>query len=187
LLGLALAVAAMSACDASAPDSPPSGDRTFHEGGLTFTYPATWHIFQHEAVSSFSILIADLATVDVPPPCITTRLANGVETACSDRFQLDPDSLVVHVLVGGFPGWDVVASRPVAARPLAIGGRRAYVQEGPPENAVTGAQVEVSWTIERPEAQSNYYTITALIRGPDLDRIRAQLEQLIASVRFDPT
>src|SRR2546423_6685415 len=97
LVALTATMAAIAACDASVPESPtPTGSLTFHEGGLAFTYPAAWHVFHHDEASSFTTLIADLATVDVPPPCITTQLADGRETACGDRFRLVPNSLVVH-------------------------------------------------------------------------------------------
>ena len=181
---VAVAAACLVGCDA-APTPSTDSDRlaTFDQDGLSFAYPSSWRPYHHDVVSSFSSSIGDLATVPVPDPCVRTQTDSGTEIACSDRFRLIPDSLVVHITAGGFPGWDVT-HLPPNARALQVGGRRAFVEEGVPPDLAVGADVVVTWSIERPEAEWNFYVIQALIRGPAVDAIRAQLAHLIDTVRF---
>jgi hypothetical protein len=158
---------------------------TFHESGLVFAYPASWRIFHHQAVSSLSSSIADLATVDVPAPCVTTQDAVGTETACRDRFHLSPDTLVVHVSTFGMPGFDILKV-PAGARPMLVDGLPAYTVSGRPEDPAGGADEQISWTLASPGSVGNAYEISALLRGPDLAAVTVQLEAMIASLRHDP-
>lgn len=41
----------------------PTGLATFHEGGLVFTYPASWREYHYSVISTMSSVIAFLATV----------------------------------------------------------------------------------------------------------------------------
>ena len=168
--------------------TPPQSDsgrlQTFDEQGMTFAYPDNWRVFHHQETSSFSSSIVDLATVDVPEPCVTRAVAGGTETACADRFRLDPNTLVVHVTANGFPGFDIVKSRPPNAQPLVVDGRQAFIERRSPEDPAVAADEDVAWTVARVEAAGNFYVIEALIRGPDVGPIEDQLQQLIASLRF---
>ena len=182
-LGLVAVVgAALAGCE-SDPVVPTAGYATFDAEGMTFAYPAAWRAFRHDVVSSFSWSIIDLGTVDVPNPC-TKQIGAATEMRCGDRFRLLPNSLVVHVEGRAFAGWDIDASRPPAARGLLIGGRRAYVEETLPFDPAVGADLVITWTIDRPGAHGNVFTFRALLRGPDLQPIRDQLQELIGSIRF---
>jgi hypothetical protein len=160
--------------------------RTFDEGGLVFAYPAAWREFRHPFFSTMSNSIADLATVDVPEPCATSAVSGGTQVDCADRFHLAPDSLVVHVMSGGNPAFDILRNRPVAATPLTVGGLPAYVEETAPVDTAVGADLSLLWTLSRPGSVDNFYTITALIRGPRVEPMRDQLRALITSLRYDP-
>jgi hypothetical protein len=182
---IAMATIVVACGSGPAPTSAGPVFATFDGDGLSFDYPAAWHVFRHESVSSFSSLIVDLGTVDVPEPCITTPNAfGGSDSACADRFHLAPDTLVVHVSANGFPGFDIVRSRPPLAVPVVVAGRAAFVEQAAPDDPVVGADLVISWTIDRPEAESNSYSVVALIRGPDIEPIKAQLLQLVQSLRF---
>lgn len=107
------------------PSSPGIDDlRTFDEGGLAFAYPAAWQELHFSVESSFSHLIAVLATVPVPDPCVTTVTPSFTEIACQARFQLVPDSLVVKVQEGGMPGFDI-SHVPEGASPITVDGQPA--------------------------------------------------------------
>jgi hypothetical protein len=176
----------LASCGTSpTPPSPDSGRLlTFDEQGLTFTYPAAWRVFHHKETSSFSTLIADLATVDVPEPCTTRAVAGGTEVACVDRFPLDPNTIVVHITANGFPGFDIVKNRPPNAHPLLLTGRQAFMERRPSDDRAVAADEVVTWSVSRPEAADNFYTIEAFIRGPDVGPLEDQLQQLVASLRF---
>lgn len=181
---LLFATALVGSCGTNPPPTSSGGFRTFDEGGLTFVYPDSWQEFHHPVVSSFSTSIADLATVDVPEPCLRRPIPGGTEIACADRFSLAPNSLVLHVATSGFPGFDIVRSRPPRATALVVGGRPAYVERRAPDDPAVGADFTVTWTVSRPEALGNFYTLEALIRGPDSGPLEDQLRQMIASLRF---
>jgi hypothetical protein len=191
ILGLLCAAVVAGSCGSAPPPSAPppttasSGFRTFHEGGLAFVYPAGWFEFHYQVVSMFSISIADLATVGVPEPCLGRPGGVGTETVCADRFRLTPNTLVVHVNAAGFPGFDIVRSRPTGATAIVVGGRPAFVQRSPLDYQATGADEVISWTVSRPDTPDNSYQIDAFIRGPDAGRLEDQVQQMIASLQFD--
>lgn len=179
------ALALVVACAVAPTTPPPSGTTTFDEGGLAFTYPAAWQEFHYDVQSSFSRVIAYLATVNVPEPCATTVASDSTSVDCADRFTLSADTLVVDVTSNGFPGFDITQV-PGDATPLTIGGLPGYIETNGPDAAVPGVDRTVTWTIAAPGFIDNYYTIEAQLRGPDLDRMQAQLDALVASLRYDP-
>ncbi|GAC1666137.1 MAG: hypothetical protein NVS9B8_07450 [Candidatus Limnocylindrales bacterium] len=162
-----------------------TGLATFGEGGLVFSYPATWRLFHHTATSSFSWSIADLATVDVPDPCITTQDVVGASTTCADRFRLEPNSLVVHVGGGGAPGIPIFR-KPAAATALTVDAMPAFFETLPPDEAAVGADESLVWTLSRPSSVDNFVELHALVRGPDLALLTGQLQALVSSIRYDP-
>jgi hypothetical protein len=165
------------------PASPAAGDlRTFDESGITFAYPAAWREFHSSVTSSFSNVIAYLATVDIPEPCKTTVDPSFTTVACADRFVLTPGSVVVTVSSGGSPMFDMTTSPPAGSTALIVDGLPAYLQTIPS----TSADLALRWTIARPGSVDNFYEIDAQMRGPGLAEMRAQLTALVSSLRYDP-
>jgi hypothetical protein len=181
-----VALLGLGACAAPSTASPTAtGLATFDEGGLAFRYPAAWQEFHYTVQSSFSNVIAYLATVNVPEPCATTVASDSTSVDCADRFTLTNDTLVVDVMSNDSPGFDVT-QLPSDATALTIGGLPGYVETTGPDAAVPGVDRTVAWTIARPGTVDNYYTIYAQMRGPDLTRLQAQMDTLVASLRYDP-
>ena len=165
------------------PASSPAGDlRTFDEDGITFAYPAAWREFHYSVTSSFSNVIAYLATVDVPEPCTTTVDPSFTTIACADRFVLTPGSLVVTITSNGTPMFDMTTSRPAGSTALIVDGLPAYLETVP----TPSADLSLRWTLSLPGSVDNFYTIDAQLRGPALVDMRAQLDALITSLRYDP-
>jgi hypothetical protein len=106
------------------PSQPSSSGALAHfdAEGLAFDYPATWREFHYQVDSSFSHVIAYLATVDVPVPCQTILHSASTEIDCADRYSLAPDSLVVSITANGWPGFSI-SNLPAGALPLTVGGR----------------------------------------------------------------
>lgn len=189
-------IAALASCSAvsptpkltpgpAAPAVVGDGLVTFREGGLVFSYPAAWRAFHHTVASSFSNSIADLATVDVPEPCITSNDAVGTSISCADRFRLQPETLVVHVTANGFPGFNIL-HKPAGATALEVDDLPAYFEAGPPGDPAVGADQSLTWTLARPIPVDNFFRIQALVRGPNLGALVGQLNSMISSVRYDP-
>lgn len=165
------------------PSSSPAGDlTTFDENGITFAYPAAWREFHYSVTSSFSSVIAYLATVNVPEPCVTTVDPSFTTIDCADRFVLTPGSLVVTVSSNGTPTFDITTTRPAGATALTVDGLPAYRETVSTDSADVGLR----WTISRPGSVDNFYSVDAQMRGPGLIEMQAQLDALIASLRYDP-
>lgn len=165
------------------PASAPASDlRTFDENGIAFAYPAAWREFHYSVTSSFSSVIAYLATVDVPEPCTTTVDPSFTTIACADHVVLTPGSLVVTITSNGFPGFDMSGPRPSGTTALIVDGLPAYVETV----STNSSDLSLRWTISSPGSVDNYYAIDARMQGPGLVAMRAQLDALIASIRYDP-
>jgi len=192
LVALAAVVTALAGCSANvdrpsttAPSPAVTGLATFHEQGLVFDYPAAWREFHYQELSSMSSLVAYLGTVDVIAPCVTTNVAVGTQTECRDRYQLVPDSLVVTIRSNGSPGFNIL-DRPPGVIPMTVGGLPGYrAVASPAPDELSGAETIFTATVAVPGSVDNFYTITAAIRGPDLDPLQAQVEAMITSLRYD--
>ncbi|MFI5262613.1 MAG: hypothetical protein ACHQZR_08680 [Candidatus Limnocylindrales bacterium] len=185
-LALLSVLALAGACASAATVGPTAtGLATFDQRGLAFEYPAGWQTFTYTVQSSFSDVIAYLATVSVPEPCATTVASDSTRVDCEDRFTLTPDSLVVQVTAASFPSFDIT-HRPDDATALTIGGLPGYVETAGSDAAVPGVDRTVTWSIAMPGSIDNYYAIEAQMRGPDLGALQAQMASVIASVRYDP-
>lgn len=179
LVGLAVSTGGPRAQQSQRP-SP--GALTHFDGeGLAFDYPATWREFHYHVESSFSHVIAYLATVDVPVPCETIVNSDSTEIDCADRYSLTPDSLIVAITANGRPGFSI-SNLPAGALPLTIGGLPGYLEV----TKVGGDMLSLVWILTRPESVDNYYQISATVRGPTAETLQAQLQALIASLRYDP-
>ncbi|MFI5041646.1 MAG: hypothetical protein ACHQNA_07335, partial [Acidimicrobiales bacterium] len=180
------AVALAGACASPATVGPTTtGLATFDQRGLAFEYPAGWQTFTYTVQSSFRDVMAYLATVYVPEPCATTVASDSTRVECEDRFTLTPDSLVVQVMAASFPSFDITHV-PDDATALTIGGLPGYVETAGSDAAAPGVDRTITWSIAMPGFIDNYYAIEAQMRGPDLGTLQAQIETVIASVRYDP-
>jgi hypothetical protein len=150
----------------------------FHEAGLVFDYPAAWHVYHHEMLTSFSTLVAYLATVPVRSPCKTTvKGESGSRTCNVESYDLEPDAIVVRIEHWGAPTFNILETDPG-------GGVRTTVAGLPAIRTDLGNRME--WKLTMPGFVDNWYEIHADMRGPDLDLLRAQVEALVASLHYDP-
>ena len=123
VLGLAIAGCGPSTATPS-PTAAPSGLARFAEQGLVFEYPAAWRVFHYQKLSSFSSVIAYLATVGVADPC--ARTASSV--SCGLSYHLDPGTIVVTVSNAAFPTFNIL-DVPPGAFPVDVGGLPGYVTQ----------------------------------------------------------
>lgn len=85
----------------------------------------------------------------------------------------------------GWPLFDIL-KRPADATPLTVGGLPAYVEPASSVPASVRADLSFVWTLAMPGSVDNYYTVSADIRGPGTAETKAQVDALIASLRYDP-
>lgn len=159
--------------------APGSALARFSEAGLVFDYPASWHVYRYEMVTSFSTLLVYLATGPVRNPCTTTVKGENTSRTCKvESLDLGPDALVMRIEQWGAPGFNILETDPGD-------GVRTTVAGLPAIKTDLGNRVE--WKLTMPGSVDNWYEIHAAMRGPDLDPLRAQVEALVASLRYDPS
>ena len=158
--------------------APGSALARFSEAGLVFDYPASWHVYRYEMVTSFSTLLAYLATGPVRNPCTTTVKGENTSRTCKvESLDLEPDGLVVRVEHWGAPSFNILETDPGD-------GVRTTVAGLPAIKTDFGSRLE--WKLTMPGFVDNWYEIHADMRGLDLEPLRAQVEALVASLRYDP-
>jgi hypothetical protein len=152
----------------------------FNEEGLVFDYPADWQVYRYEMVTSFSDLIAYLATVPVRNPCTRTTTSESTTVSCNvvGSYAMEPDSLVVRIERWGNPVISTVLDLDIP------GGQLTTVAGLPAIRIDSGTRIE--WKLSMPGITNNWYEIHADLQGPDLDRLRAQVEAMVASLRYNP-
>jgi len=161
-----------SACGPPSSSPAPSGSAVLNSGGLVLEHPASWTRFHYDMTSSFSNLVAYLATVPVGDPC--TRTANSLSCG-SAPYQLAPGTLVVEILaVGGMEQIDLVLM------PLTIGGMPASFRVEP--SGADGRRLV--WEIAR--SSMSLFRITADLRGPGLDVLQADVTSMVEGLEFNP-
>jgi len=165
--------------------APTSAPARFQEAGLVFDYPASWHVYHYDMFSSFSTLVAYLATVPVRDPCTRTVTSESTSISCNaSSYALEPDTLVVRLESWGFPGFNILDADPGGGARTTVGGLPAI--RAVEDRAFAGTIRTITWTLARPGSVDNSYKITAELRGPDLDRLEAQVDAMVASLRYDP-
>jgi hypothetical protein len=165
--------------------APTSAPARFQEAGLVFDYPASWHVYHYDMFSSFSTLVAYLATVPVRDPCTRTVTSESTSISCNAiSYALEPDTLVVRLESWGFPGFNILDADPGGGARTTVGGLPAI--RAVEDRAFAGTIRTITWTLARPGSVDNSYKITAELRGPDLDRLEAQVDAMVASLRYDP-
>jgi len=157
----------------------------FDEAGLAFEYPAEWRLYRYQMPTSFSTLIAYLATVPVHDPCTRTVTSESTTISCNaSSYALEPDTLVVRLESWGFPGFNILDADPGGGARTTVGGLPAI--RTVEDRAYSGPIRTITWTLARPGSVDNFYRITAELRGPDLDRLETQVDATVASLRYDP-
>jgi hypothetical protein len=143
----------------------------FDKGGLVLRYPAAWHRFDYEMVTSMTDLFGYLATVPVDNPC--HAIPNGTECGPTP-YDLQPGTLVVRLGTRfQFPN---AAAEPMD---LVIGGMPASLN-------VSGAGdgQQLNWEVAF--GPGALYTINADLRGPGLAAMRSEVEAMVAGLEFNP-
>lgn len=186
--GAVFAVAALpNPSGGPAPTSGPgtsvddAGFTTYDDGFRHFLYPSAWQIHTLlPATSGFGSTIAVLGTVAVDPSC------GGGDLNCLYLQQMQPGT--VRVVVGQVStAPSTIFDIPLQGtdRLTTVGGEPA-VEVGPGSDGglSNGADITFGWEIATPMSPTEVTTIFASIKGPNTDRMHAQVEALIASFGF---
>jgi hypothetical protein len=149
---------------------------TFHDRGMSFEYPSAWDFAESHTAFSMGSIIAILGTADL------ATCGDPVDVNCAYAASLEPGD--VRVVIG-------TAASPGASMEEPPGGFTATIDGMPGIATTTGSIPQInqdvgrSWQIGMPGVVDNWYTIDAAMRGPGLDDLRAQVDQVARSIRFD--
>lgn len=153
--------------------------RTFSGGGISFSYPASWHAYQFPWASSLSTSLAYVSNVPLHRPCVGRPIGPGCQGPVS---ALPAGGVLLVWTENGFPGWTFGRARGALLR---INGRPARLQVLPPQPAWcplnTSQMLDV--VIARPEARDNWYELRACLAGPHLHRTRGEVMAVLYSFR----
>lgn len=155
----------------------------FAGGGLSFRYPAAWHVGTWQDNSSFSSLIVALSTARQHNPCTVTVSSTETSVYCAAPVgALLPEQLIVEWTARGFP------FRQQPAPNTTVGGlpaRETHIMSGWCA-ALRGSQAITVVIPVGGAGTSNWIEMDACLRGPGLSRPQAQIAAMLTSVRFSP-
>jgi hypothetical protein len=160
---------------------------TLPAAGVSLFYPAGWTVSTVPwpvggKAGSATFLGTVPATVTMVP------LADGSGGYRFDGFvtALTPGSVVVRILVDdGRMSLGTFLADPATATATQIGGRPAITGPSVPLGR-TGADASTTWVVALGDANGRRIVITALMAGPGLDALLAQVDALVASISFAP-
>ena len=188
-------IPAPSASAGSMTPTAPTGTLAhFDRDGLAFDYPASWTA----SVSGFNmhyITILDflgtgtgLATCTAITPGPAEPSLEGTE--CGAYLHVGSEQVAVELSLQDGPprGGPIDPTNPAGLgsgeKYVTVGGLPATFQDDMESGA--GATVALNWTLSVPAQLNSTYAIQAEFKGPGAAEMRAQVEALVASIRYDP-
>jgi hypothetical protein len=156
----------------------PSSWAIYDGNGVRFDYPSCWTPVHNVEVSTMSSSLVDLSNEAMQDPCTTTASS----TACGwPLTKLAAEGVLVRWSSNGFPGWSL---QQAPGTSLTVGGLPAREQVSQPGNCGSiGADETIAVEVAR-TVPSNYYAMTACLRGPDQTQAASQVQQILASTTF---
>lgn len=152
----------------------------FHGGGISFRYPEAWTVYPATAVGSFGSVFAVLGSADLSE----CGGMGGLDVNCAYGRPLAPGTLRLVVGTGAMRNGSLFDLQPPDGWQLFVDGLPGVVEETGP-NSADSSDLALSWTVAMPGSIDNVYTLNASLRGPGIEEIRAQLDALVASIRYD--
>jgi hypothetical protein len=191
------AVASTTADQTASSPAPVGLLAHFDSDGLAFDYPASWQTsvsglnMHYITILEFIGTGSGLATCEAITPGPSDLFISGSQ--CGTNLKVGPGQIVVQLSrADGPPSPPIDPSDPrgisAGGAYVTVGGLPAIYDEGPPTDpqASSGSLLALDWTLSVPERPNGRYLIHVEMKGPGVERMRAQVEALIASVRYDP-
>ena len=197
-----LAVAALAACLILALivvglriGVAPSGVAHFEREGLALDYPAGWRLsVTHSAFGSSSEFPYFLGTGSGALECRSfDPSALLSEAICQVDLQVGAGQVVVELvwdenspqsprsaLIDPNDPGQLEAGEPL----LTVGGLPAVFRDFASVSGSDGV-LSATWTLSVPERPLTRYLVVATMKGPGLEEMKAQVQALVAGIRFD--
>jgi len=147
---------------------------------MSFDYPANWETFTVPPSSTHFQVITYLSTQGLSDHC--DRLPNLISCERMPVGHLGLDGVFVDWSANSFFGAEFDPSRGI---PLRVGGRRATLEHVDAGESCHSIGADRALRMRTDEwAPDNWNTMTACLRGPDLDYLQAQIEAMLDSVEW---
>jgi hypothetical protein len=159
------------------PSSVPLTSYSSQPYGISFSYPASWHVGDQGFSGSLYSLVAYVSTQEVHDPCI--RQPSTI-TCGWPITSLDPGNLVVTWGAGGSPGWQLAGQ---AGQSIEVDGHPAKLERSAFQTCV-GIMADRSMTVTIYRGPSNYFRMQACFREPLAADHEAQVLTVLRSVRL---
>jgi hypothetical protein len=166
----------------TAPESVPGA-------GITLSHPSGWTVSTVPwpvgvTGGTVTFLGTVPATVTMTPAPNTTGGAVRVDTFAT---TLTPGAVVLRILVDdGTDSLGTFLADPTSATATQVGGRPAVMGPSVPLGR-TGAEESTTWVVSSGDAYGRRIVITAVLAGPGLDALRAQVDAVVASITLTPS
>jgi hypothetical protein len=176
---------------AETPSPASDGHVHYSHAGLTFDYPEAWQPSGQELNMHYVTIFGYVGTGTGSDYC--TNFTPGPSdnwtgmTECGGHENVGPGQVLVEIAMqDGPPGPGPLD--PADESRLQAGESYVTVAGVPTIYSETreGDKLTLGWTISMPGQIYGVYLITATIRDPGTEAMRAQVQQLIAGAGFDP-
>jgi hypothetical protein len=179
-------IAALAACSPAQPQvqsqpSPAAAVAQFRSDELSFDYPGNWQAASFLVDSSFSHVFVYLSTEALSDPC--DRTSSSIACSRSPIDSLGPNGILAQWIARSFPGWTFDPGR---GQQIAVDGRTGTFERLDPtvECRAIGGELELVATIPSP-VQWNWTEFRACVRGPALDALQTQVEDLLGGTKLN--
>jgi len=168
--------------------SAPAGTLAhFDRDGLAFDYPASWNTsvsglnMHYVTILDFLGTGSGLATCEAITPGPNDKFLSGSQ--CGANLTVGVGEVMVELSrQDGPPGPGPIDP----GNPNALDPRGKYVTVGGLPAVFQDSGATLDWTLSVPGQLISRYVIHAEIKDPGADTMRAQVEALVASIRYDP-
>ena len=165
----------------------------FDRDGLAFDYPASWSAsvsgqnMHYVTILDFLGTGSGLATCTTITPGPSDQFLG--ETDCGSNLTLGPGQVVVELArQDGPPHGPIDPTNAGALSPgdryVSVAGLPAIFRLGNPWNSA--ADLALEWDLSVPGQLGSQYMVHAEIKNPGAEQMRAQVEALVASIRYSP-
>ncbi len=154
--------------------------QAFTFGSVAFEAPRGWFAAGSETRQRYSSAVASIAGFDIVARCPDPANPGSLDLACVQSLVLEPDQALVTITAGS-PAF-VVDVEPPQDQVTTVGGFPAVSSSGVPVGR-SGADERRRWHVTT-SSTGSWVEIDALLRGPALGPLRAQVEAIVGSITF---
>jgi hypothetical protein len=179
-IGVIVLTLSAAACTLGTNRSP-APLRTFHDGGVSFRFPASWTPHRYRWLSTMRSVIVYLSNQAMHDPCEPS----GGSTTCGQPIdRLGSGRVLVTWTENGNPAWNFKTFKQSEGRLVTVGGRPAKLLVETSGRPCGSIDADELIEVVIPNGRYNWYEMDACIRGPDVTTAESQVRAMLHTVQF---